>query len=158
MKGAHHQISCYCPDSKVPSILCVCTDCTKAEALDAGENVVSGLDPAERLWVGICGLDIDFDSGFELAHGAEHAAPDGSLGQQREEAFDLVEPGSRCRREVSMPARTLGKPVADQLGLVRAVVVHDDVDIEIGGHIALDLVEELAELLRTVPGHTWAKV
>ena len=37
-------------------------------------------------------------------------------------------------------ARTLGKPVADQLGLVRAVVVHDDVDIEIGGHIALDLV------------------
>jgi hypothetical protein len=35
---------------------------------------------------------------------------------------------------------------------VRAVVVHDDMDIEISGHVALDLVEELAKLLRPVPG------
>src|SRR5258708_34254971 len=55
-----------------------------------------------------------------------------------------------------MPTWTFGKPVADWLGFVRAVVVHDDVDVEIGGHIALDLIEEFAELLRTVPSHAFA--
>lgn len=42
------------------------------------------------------------------------------------------------------------------LGFVRAVVVHHDVDIEIGWDVALDLVEELAELTRTMTRHTFA--
>src|SRR3546814_7363970 len=45
-----------------------------------------------------------------------------------------------------MPARPLGEPVADQPGLVGRVVVHHQVDLEVLGHIGLDLVEELAEL------------
>ena len=44
-----------------------------------------------------------------------------------------------------MPARALGKPVADQLGFVGAVIVHDDVDVEVGRNVAFDLVEESAE-------------
>ena len=55
-----------------------------------------------------------------------------------------------------MPARTFGEPVADQLNLVRAVVVHDHMHIEIGRYIAFDLVEEFAELLRAMPGHAFA--
>ena len=46
----------------------------------------------------------------------------------------------------TMPARPLGEPVADQLGLVARRVVHDDVDVEVGGHVSLDLIEESAEL------------
>lgn len=49
-----------------------------------------------------------------------------------------------------MPARPLGEPVADQLGLVRGVVVHDEMDIEVGWDVGLDLVEELAELNGTM--------
>ena len=52
-----------------------------------------------------------------------------------------------------MPARALGEPIADQLCFVHAVVVHDDVNVEIGGHIAFDLVKEITELLRPMPGH-----
>ena len=42
------------------------------------------------------------------------------------------------------------------LVLWRAAVVHDEVDVEVGRHVALDRVEELAELLRAVAGHAFA--
>ena len=53
---------------------------------------------------------------------------------------------------MDVPVWSLGKPVADQLGLVRAGVVHDDVDIVLGKEIVLDMVEEPPELDRTVAG------
>src|SRR6266498_915270 len=54
-----------------------------------------------------------------------------------------------------MPARTFGKPIADQLGLVARGVVHDNVDVEISRHILFDLVEELAELARAMARHAF---
>ncbi|MBB4428022.1 hypothetical protein GGD66_006608 [Bradyrhizobium sp. CIR48] len=39
-----------------------------------------------------------------------------------------------------MPARPFGEPVADQWGLVRGVVVHDEMDMETAGDGGLDLV------------------
>ena len=128
----------------------------KAEALDACQDVAGGLGPSERFGLGICGLDVSFDGGFEFADRGEDAALEGSLGQQRKKAFNLVEPGRRGGREVHMPARALQEPIADQLGFVRAVVVHDNVDVEIGGHVALDLLEEFTELLCPVPPHARA--
>lgn len=55
-----------------------------------------------------------------------------------------------------MPSWALGKPVADQLGFVCAVVAHDDVNIEFDGDTFFDLVEEFAKLLGTMPTHTLA--
>ena len=52
---------------------------------------------------------------------------------------------------MAVPARPLGEPVLDQLGLVAGCVVHDDVDVEVGGHGALHLIEEGAELARPMP-------
>jgi hypothetical protein len=75
------------------------------------------------------------------ATGWERASPDGAVSEEREEALDEIDPGRRSRREVHMPARSLGEPVADQLGLVGSVFVHDDVDVEIGRDVALDLVK-----------------
>jgi hypothetical protein len=57
---------------------------------------------------------------------------------------------------VDVPARTLGEPTADQFGLVARRVAHDDVHVEISGHVALDFVEELAELLGAVARHAFA--
>ena len=51
---------------------------------------------------------------------------------------------------MDVPARALGQPVADRLGLVGGVVVHDQMDIEVGRHAGLDLVEELPELAGAV--------
>jgi len=50
------------------------------------------LGPAERFGVGIGGLDVSLDGFFELGDRAKHASFQGTLGQQREEAFDLIDP------------------------------------------------------------------
>jgi hypothetical protein len=39
---------------------------------------------------------------------------------------------------VNVQVRSLGKPAADQFGLVARWVVHDDVQVETRGHVALD--------------------
>ena len=66
------------------------------------------------------------------------AAPDLLVGQQPEPALDLVEPGGAGGCEMGLPARPFGEPVADRLGLVGTVVVHDDVDVEISRDVRLD--------------------
>ena len=43
---------------------------------------------------------------------------------------------------MDMPARTPGEPVADRLRLVGRVVVHDDVDVEVGRNVGLDVIQE----------------
>ena len=48
------------------------------------------------------------------------AAPDLFVGDEREEALDLIEPGRTGRREMDMPALPFGEPVADQRSLVVA--------------------------------------
>ena len=54
---------------------------------------------------------------------------------------------------MGVPAWPLGEPVADQLGLMRGGVVHHDVDVQVGWHVTLDLVQELAELRCPVTRH-----
>jgi hypothetical protein len=46
-----------------------------------------------------------------------------------------------------MEAGAFGQPVVNQLGLVCSVVVHDEVNVQFFGHVLLDGVEEVAELL-----------
>src|SRR5271155_1382808 len=52
-----------------------------------------------------------------------------------------------------MPAAALGKPGADELGLMARRIVHNDVDVEIGRNVPLDFIKELAELSRAVARH-----
>ena len=53
----------------------------EAEALDAGQDVVSGLGPAERFRVSIGGLDVRFDGLFEIGNRTEHPSLEGAFGQ-----------------------------------------------------------------------------
>ena len=73
-------------------MLRVCRESAEAEALDAGQDVVSGLGPAEGFGIGICRLDVSFDGLFEFGNRAEHPSLERAFCQQREEAFDLVDP------------------------------------------------------------------
>ena len=45
-----------------------------------------------------------------------------------------------------MPTRPFSQPSSDQWGLVRGVIVHDEMDVEFAWYGSLDLVKELAEL------------
>src|ERR1700736_3987238 len=55
-----------------------------------------------------------------------------------------------------MPAEPFGEPVADQFGLMARRIVHDDVNVEIGGDMLFDGVEEAAEFLRPMARHAFA--
>jgi hypothetical protein len=77
-----------------------------------------------------------------------HAAADLIIGEQAEEALDLIDPGCRGGGEVDVPARSFGEPVANELGFVGSGVVDDEMDIEVAGDICLDGVEKLAKLQR----------
>src|SRR5271168_1338719 len=50
-------------------------------------------------------LEVAVDGGLEIGNRAEDAASDALAGDFREEVFDGVEPGPRCRGEMEDPAR-----------------------------------------------------
>src|SRR5690606_13841334 len=66
--------------------------------------------------------------------------------QQSEPALHLVEPGGAGGREVHVEARVREQPFPDGGGLVGGVVVADQVDVELGGDLLVELGEELLEL------------
>ena len=146
-----------------------------SEALDAGQDVGGGLGPAERLGVGIGLVDERGDRIVQRGEAATDAAAELPIGQQGEEPFHLVEPSIaarsiRCRRHagqrparggagrrvVDVPVRPLAQPGADRRCLVGGVVVHDEVDLDLGRDLRRDRVEEAAELGGPVPGEALA--
>src|SRR5260221_2290889 len=97
-------------------------------------------------------LDEAVSFAYEVCDGDKRAAADGALGDQGEEALDLIEPGSIGRREVKMPARPPCEPRPDFGVLVGGVVVDDEMDIEFCRDIGLDVPEEGEELLVAMAG------
>ena len=89
-------------------------------------------------------------SDFSLLDAAMNAALDLFVGEQREPAFDLVQPGSAGRREVQVIARVAGQPGPDRRRLVGGVIVEHQVDVETGRHGGFDRGEEAAEFDRAV--------
>jgi hypothetical protein len=119
-----------------------------AESFDGIEDVVGGFCPAE--WTRVLVVDLDERSNvlFEGLGRVMDASSDLLFGEKREDALHLIDPRGSGRREVHMPARALGEPVADRLGLVDGAVVHHDMDVEIGRDTGFDLIEELYRRLR----------
>lgn len=122
----------------------------EAEALDGGEDFIGGLGPCEGRGVFVVRVDEGADVGLELAGRAVHATLQLLAGQLGEPAFDLIEPGGGCWREMDVPVRPPSQPRLDRWRLVSGVVVHDDVDVEPVGDIAVDHLEKVEELPGTV--------
>ena len=76
----------------------------------------------------VCFCDEAVDCDLEIDDGSEHATLEAPFGELGEEAFDGVEPGRRCGREVEGPAGMPGQPLAHLRMLVGCVVVDDGVD------------------------------
>jgi hypothetical protein len=91
--------------------------CRLAEAFDAGKDVVSGFGPSERLGRLVVGLNKAVDRLPEFPDRSVDIATNLLLGQQGEEAHDLIDPRSRGRCKVQIVARLAAKSVVDELGL-----------------------------------------
>ena len=63
------------------------------KAGDAGEDVVSRLSPDDGFGFTVMSINELANGTFELADTRVGATLDGALGEQREPALDLVEPG-----------------------------------------------------------------
>ena len=105
------------------------------------DQICSG-GPLEWLAVRVVGRDEVINALHELFDAGERAASDGFVGDQREEAFDLIEPRAVGRDEVHVPARSGCQPCLDLRMAVGGVVVDDAVDVQIGGHGLVNLAQE----------------
>ena len=104
-----------------------------------------GFGPDE--WLGVLpGLDPGADVGLEGLYGAVVAAADELIGDVGEPPFDLVDPAGIGRGEMHMEPGVSSEPFADGRGFVGAVVVANQVNVEVIGDLGVDLDQEFSEL------------
>ena len=125
-------------------------------AFDGGDDFVGIGDPFEGFGIGVVVVEEAVDGGLEVGDRSEDAAFQATLGENREEALDGVEPGGRGRCEVEGPARIAREPPAHGRMLVGSVIVENGVDGLAGRNLALDRVEETDELLMPMALHVAA--
>ena len=89
--------------------------------------------------------------GLKLGDTAMDTAPQLFVCELREPALHEVQPGSVGGREVDVKARSFGEPVPDQRRLVRRVVVHDQMHVEVARHGGIHRIQKLPKLARTMP-------
>ena len=92
-------------------------------ANDRLEDVVGFGSPDEWFGVLIMHGDVILDRGDQLGHAAKDAAFQSVRRDTAEKAFEHVESGSGCRREIDMEARMFFQPLLDLRMLVSRVVV-----------------------------------
>src|SRR5215470_17838518 len=88
---------------------------------------------------------------FQLGDAAVDTTAQLFVGELGKPTLHEVEPRAVGRGEVGMKARPLREPVSDEWRLVRAVVIHDQMHVEMAWHGGVDRVEELPELCRPMP-------
>jgi hypothetical protein len=135
----------------------MCSESSLGEAGDACEDFVSGFDPGKGTRCLIVDLDVFADCLFKLGDVPEGAPADPLFGDPRKPALDEVEPGAVRWREVRVEAGSLGEPGLDEGRLVRAVVIHDQVDVQVAWHRLIQGVQKLPELHRAVTPVNLAK-
>ena len=111
------------------------------------EDGVGGGGPQEGAGAGVVVVGEAEDPLLELGNGGEGAAADGLPGDDVEPDLDLVEQGGVGGGEMEMVAGPGGEPALDAGVLVGAVVVDHEVDIEVRGHVGIDVPEEAQEFL-----------
>ncbi len=98
-------------------------------------------------------VQVFHDRLFQRFDTAEGSAANAFLGNLREEPFHLIQPRATRRDEVQVIFRMPLEPTLYPRRFVRAVIVHDQMDFHpvFLGHGGVDQVEELDELLLTMP-------
>ena len=83
---------------------------------------------------------------FQLRRRGMDAATNLLPGEFGKPTLDLIDPRSRCWREVDMIVRSARQPGFDHSRFVSGVIVHDDMDVEALGNARVDLLQEIKKL------------
>lgn len=124
------------------------------------EDGGGGRGPQEGLGTGVVVVGEVADLSLKLGDGGEGSASDGLQRDDMEPDLDLVEPEGVGGGEVEMVAGSGGQLALDAGVPVGAVVVDDEVDVEVQGHVGIELLEEAQKLLmamaRPALGEDWS--
>ena len=118
----------------------------------ARQDLVGSLRPHERLGRRIAEGDVAENGRLEGARASVRPPLDLFVGEQGEPAFDEIEPGPAGRGEVQMKPRPAGQPAMNPGRFVRAVVIENQVHLQLAGHGGVNGVEEFTELDGPMPG------
>ena len=111
--------------------LVLCPADNFAKSFEFGKDGVGRCGPHEGPGVLIVVFDELMDFAFQVGHRVERAAADGALRDEPEPALNLIEPGGVGGRVVNVEAWTACEPRFDLSVFVRAVVVDDEVDVQV---------------------------
>ena len=114
------------------------------------EDGVGGGGPHKGPGIGVVVVGEVADLLLELGDGGEGTAANGLLRDEMEPDLDLVEPGRVGGGEVDVVAGPVGQLTLDTGMLVGGMVVNDEVDVEVRGHVGVDVLEEAQKLLVAV--------
>jgi len=120
---------------------------------EGAKDLIGGLGPHKRLGILVPGRNPRADVGLQGRDAGVHPALEQLGGQLSKPALDLIEPGGAGRDEMHMEARARGQPPLDRLGLMRGVVVADQMDVEVGGNFLVEPGQELLELCNQIQHH-----
>ena len=121
-----------------------------------GEDLVSRFRPHERLRRFVGDREVLANGRFQGTDTAMRPAFDLFLTEEREPAFDEVEPRRAGGREVEIKPRMSSKPAPHARGLVGAVVVENQMHGEVGRYLRVDGLEKFEELLTPMASMTFA--
>ncbi len=100
-------------------------------------------------------FDVLFDGQNQILNVAEASPTDAFVSDFSEPSLDQIHPRARNRDKVQMKSRVSPKPRFHPGVLVGAVIVHDQMQIELGS-LGIDLLEETDEFLMPLPLHSVA--
>src|SRR5438309_2163004 len=103
-------------------------------------------DRREVLSIQAASTDVVVDRRDELAYAAEGAPADALARDLREVALHEVEPRGARGGEVQVESGMLVQPLVDHRVFVRAVVVHDQVQVQALGGLGVEHLQERQEL------------
>ena len=124
--------------------------------LDLLHDLGSGRCPDERARIPVVLSKVLGNGAVQFGYTVKRPAPNAFSGDLGEEPLDHVKPGARGGGEVQMKARMPLEPALYGWGFVRAIIVDDEVQIEIGRRPFVDGLEEAEELAMPVARHALA--
>ena len=148
-----HTSSCY--RSRVNADLVSWIRYSLTESRHAGEDVISRFRPDEWSRCVVRECEIVADRRLQRASTAVRSALDLFVSQHRKPALDKVEPGGTGRRKVHVESGVAREPATDPHGLVRPVVVEDEMHVEIGRRGCINRVEKSFKLLTAMAPMTF---
>ncbi len=128
--------------------------CSPTTVTGASRDRIGCGSPDEWLRMAVRILDVVIDFLDQFFHTAKRSPAKSSLGNAVEPDLHLIEPGGVGWSEVYVEPWPCGEPASNSQMLVRGVIIHDDVHLQVLRYLLLNLPEKTQIFLMSVTRST----